>query len=41
MLKVFQEWGVWVKKENDGGANSVMIYGKNVCQCHNVHPVQQ
>jgi hypothetical protein len=28
-------------KENDGGVNSTMIYGKNFCKCHSVLPAQQ
>jgi hypothetical protein len=28
-------------KENGGGVNSTMIYGKNFCRCHNVPPLRQ
>jgi hypothetical protein len=28
-------------RENNGGANSTMIYCKNFCKCHNVCAVQQ
>jgi hypothetical protein len=28
-------------KENDGGVHSSMIYFRNLCKCHNVHPAQQ
>jgi hypothetical protein len=28
-------------KESDGGVNLTVIYGKNVCKCHNGAPVQQ
>jgi hypothetical protein len=28
-------------KENYGGVNSILLYWKNLCKCHNVPPVQQ
>jgi hypothetical protein len=40
MLKLFQEWGEGrMKKKNNEGVNSTMIYYKNFCKCHNISPV--
>jgi hypothetical protein len=41
ILKLFQEWGQDVIRENDRGVNSIVMYCKNFCKCHNVSPVQQ
>jgi hypothetical protein len=40
-VETIPEMGEVGIKENDGGVNSVIIYCKNFCKCHNVPPVQQ
>jgi hypothetical protein len=30
-----------IKENNGGRLNSIMIYYKNFCKCHNVPPVQR
>jgi hypothetical protein len=40
-LKLFQEWGGGDKGKQWRGVNSIMIYSKYFCKCHNLFPVQQ